>query len=378
LLTVLSIFGTRPEAIKMAPVIRELRAHSSEVRSVVCSVGQHRQMLDQVLSLFQIQPDFDLNLMRHNQSLGELTASLFNSLDPLVREVKPDWILAQGDTTTVFVASMTAFYHHIRFGHVEAGLRSGDRERPFPEEINRRIADLVSDLYFAPTESARQALLNEECVPDDIFVTGNTVIDALHDVAAREFDWASSPLAALPMNKRLVLITAHRRESFGEPFRELCLAIRELASRFSDVHFVYPVHLNPNVRQPVNDILVNLTNVSLIEPLDYLSLVHLMKRSVLVLTDSGGIQEEAPGLRIPVLVMRDTTERPEGVQTGVVRLVGTQRSRIINETERLLCDPAAHAAMSTGVNPYGDGKAASRIVSILLERSLQRKLAVNS
>ncbi len=378
MLTVLSIFGTRPEAIKMAPVIRELRAHSSEVRSVVCSVGQHRQMLDQVLSLFQIQPDFDLNLMRHNQSLGELTASLFNSLDPLVREVKPDWILAQGDTTTVFVASMTAFYHHIRFGHVEAGLRSGDRERPFPEEINRRIADLVSDLYFAPTESARQALLNEECVPDDIFVTGNTVIDALHDVAAREFDWASSPLAALPMNKRLVLITAHRRESFGEPFRELCLAIRELASRFSDVHFVYPVHLNPNVRQPVNDILVNLTNVSLIEPLDYLSLVHLMKRSVLVLTDSGGIQEEAPGLRIPVLVMRDTTERPEGVQTGVVRLVGTQRSRIINETERLLCDPAAHAAMSTGVNPYGDGKAASRIVSILLERSLQRKLAVNS
>ena len=378
MLTVLSIFGTRPEAIKMAPVIRELRVHSGQVNSVVCSVGQHRQMLDQVLNLFQIQPDYDLNLMRPNQSLSELTAALFSSLDPVIREVKPDWILAQGDTTTVFVASMAAFYHRIRFGHVEAGLRSGDRERPFPEEINRRIADLVSDLYFAPTESARQALLNEGCVPDDIFVTGNTVIDALHDVASRPFDWAASPLAELPQHNRFVLITAHRRESFGEPFRELCLAIRDLACQFPEVHFVYPVHLNPNVRQPVNDILVNLPNVSLIEPLDYLSLVHLMKRSVLVLTDSGGIQEEAPGLRIPVLVMRDTTERPEGVETGVVRLVGTQRSRIINETERLLCDSSAHAAMSTGVNPYGDGKAASRIVSILLKRSLHRRLAVNS
>jgi UDP-N-acetylglucosamine 2-epimerase len=369
LITLLSIFGTRPEAIKMAPVIRELRAHSSQVRSVVCSVGQHREMLDQVLNIFSIQPDYDLNLMRHDQSLGQLTSLLFSGLGPVINEVQPDWILAQGDTTTVFVAAMMAFYHRIRFGHVEAGLRCGDRQRPFPEEINRRVADLVADLYFAPTESARQALLHEGCVPEGIFVTGNTVIDALHDVALREFDWSASPLAALPVHKKLVLITAHRRESFGEPFRELCHAIRELASRFRDVQFVYPVHFNPNVRQPVNDALAGLPNVTLMEPLDYLSLVHLMKRCTLILTDSGGIQEEAPGLRIPVLVLRETTERPEGVHAGVVRLVGTERSRIIGETERLLCDPLAHAAMSTGVNPYGDGRAASRIVSILLERS---------
>jgi UDP-N-acetylglucosamine 2-epimerase len=353
----------------MAPVIRELRAHSSQVHSVVCSVGQHRQMLDPVLKIFHIKPDYDLNVMRHDQSLCQLTGDLFSALDPVIKKVQPDWILAQGDTTTVFVAAMMAFYHQIRFGHVEAGLRCGDRQRPFPEEINRRIADLVSDLYFAPTESARQALIHEECVPEDIFVTGNTVIDALHDVASREFDWSASPLAALPGHKRLVLITAHRRESFGEPFRELCLATRELASRFRDVQFVYPVHLNPNVRRPVNEVLAGLPNVTLMEPLDYLSLVHLMKRCTLVLTDSGGIQEEAPGLGIPVLVLRETTERPEGVQAGVVRLVGTQRSRIISETERLLRDPVAHAAMSTGVNPYGDGRAASRIVSILLQRS---------
>lgn len=371
MLTVLTMLGTRPEAIKLAPVIKELGKHSDRVRSVSCSAGQHREMLDQVLQLFQIKPDYDLNLMQPDQSLSQLTASLFAGLDPVVSEVKPDWILAQGDTTTVFVAAMVAFYHGIAFGHVEAGLRTGDKLRPFPEEINRRLADLVATAYFAPTENARQALLREGCSERDIYVTGNTVVDALNDVAAREYDWCSGPLSGLPRDRRLVLITAHRRESFGDPFRELCLAIRDLAGMFAGegVHFIYPVHLNPNVQQPVREILSGLSNVSLIEPLDYLSLVHLMKRSTLILTDSGGIQEEAPGLRVPVLVMRDKTERPEGVDAGVVRLVGTERCRIVREAENLLRDPAARAAMVTDANPYGDGRAARRIISILLERS---------
>jgi len=369
MLTILSVLGTRPEAIKMAPVIKELGKYPDRVRSVICSVGQHRQMLDQVLDLFEIKPDYDLNLMQPNQSLSQLTAALFSGLDKVITEVKPNWVIAQGDTTTVFVAAIVAFYHRIPFGHVEAGLRTGDKYRPFPEEVNRRLADIVADAYFAPTEIARQALLKEGFPDTKIHVTGNTVIDALHDVVSREYNWASGPLAGLPCNKRLVLITAHRRESFGQPFRDLCLAIRDLGKIFDNdgIHFVYPVHLNPNVRQPVSEILSGLSNVSLIEPLDYLSLVHLMKRSALILTDSGGIQEEAPGLRVPVLVMRETTERPEGVATGVVRLVGTERSRIVGEAEHLLRDPVAHAAMATGVNPYGDGNAAKRIVSVLLK-----------
>jgi len=378
MLTVLSVIGTRPEAIKMAPVVKELGKHSDRIRSVLCSTGQHREMLDQVFNLFQIKPDCDLNLMRPNQSLSILTASAFTALDYVVAETKPDWVLAQGDTTTAFVAAMVAFYHKVPFGHVEAGLRTGNKFSPFPEEINRRIADLVADAYFAPTERARQALLREGYAEKDVYVTGNTVIDAVNEVASREYDWRTGKLAGLPLDQRIVLITAHRRESFGEPFRELCLAIRDLAHQFADegVYFVYPVHLNPNVRQPVNDILSGLSNVSLIEPLDYLSLVHLLKRSTLVLTDSGGIQEEAPGLRVPVLVMRDTTERPEGIEAGVVKLVGTQRSRIISETEKLLRDPVAHATMANGANPYGDGKAAGRIVDVLLKRSSPHYVAI--
>jgi UDP-N-acetylglucosamine 2-epimerase len=378
-LTVLSVFGTRPEAIKMAPVIKELERHHNQIRSVVCSVGQHRQMLDQVLQLFRIVPDYDLNLMEPNQSLSQLTSRLFSALETVFGEVKPDWTLAQGDTTTVFVSAMLAFYRGVRFGHVEAGLRTGDRRRPFPEEVNRRIADMVADVYFAPTENARRALLKEGCPAQDIFVTGNTVIDALHDVAAREFNWESGALSAIPRNRRLVLITAHRRESFGGPFLELCLAIRDLASTFNhDVQFVYPVHLNPNVRQPVEASLSGLPNVSLVEPLDYLSLVQLMKRSVLVLTDSGGIQEEAPGLQVPVLVMRDTTERPEGLETGLVQLVGTRRARIVSEAEKLLRTPLSRPASLGGVSPYGDGRAASRIVSILLQRCGEQRTADKS
>jgi len=366
-LSVLSVIGTRPEAIKMAPVIRKLRDHPDRVRSVICSAGQHRQMLDQVLGLFRIEPDHDLNLMQPNQTLSQLTAALFTGLDRVIGEVRPDWVLAQGDTTTVFVAAMVAFYHRVPFGHVEAGLRTRDKARPFPEEVNRHVADIVADLHFAPTERARRTLLSEGVSEETVHVTGNTVVDALQEISARPYDWSSGPLASLPQLDQLVLITAHRRESFGEPFRELCLAIRDLARRFPSVQFVYPVHLNPNVQQPVREILSELTNLTLLEPLDYLSLVQLLKRATVILTDSGGIQEEGVGIGVPVLVMRETTERPEGVEAGAARLVGTRRDRIVTEVERLLRDPSARERMTTAVNPYGDGRAAERIVSILME-----------
>jgi UDP-N-acetylglucosamine 2-epimerase (non-hydrolysing) len=373
MISVLSVLGTRPEAIKMAPVVGELRRHPGQIKPLVCSTGQHREMLDQALELFNIQPDYELAVMRPDQTLAHLTARLLEGLDEVAASCRPDWILAQGDTTTVLAAGIVAFYRGIRFGHVEAGLRTGDKRRPFPEEVNRRVADVVADAYFAPTERARQALLAEGCRDEDIHVTGNTVIDALLDIADRDYHWEQGPLAGLPRDRRLVLITAHRRESFGGPFRELCQAIAELAARFADdgVHFVYPVHLNPNVRRPVAELLSDAANVSLLEPLDYLSLVHLMKRATLILTDSGGIQEEAPSLRVPVLVMRETTERPEGVEAGVVRLVGTRRETIVAEAARLLTDAAAHRAMATGTNPYGDGLAAERLTRALLERSAE-------
>ncbi len=352
----------------MAPVVKELQRRSTGIRSIVCATAQHRQMLDQVLELFQIRPDFDLDLMQPNQSLSQLTAGLLTALDKVIGDVRPDWVLAQGDTTTTMVAGLVSCYRGVKFGHVEAGLRTGNRRHPFPEEINRRIADTVADLYFAPTTGARDQLLAEGVLQNQIVVTGNTVIDALLDVANRPYDWNAGPLAAVPQDKRLVLITAHRRESFGEPFRELCQAIRTLAREFADngVHFVYPVHLNPNVRQPVQEILSGLTNVSLLEPLPYLELVQLMKRATLILTDSGGIQEEAPSLGVPVLVMRQTTERPEGVAAGVAMLVGTSQTMIVQETRRLLLDPVARARMSSRQNPYGDGHAAVRIVDALL------------
>lgn len=352
----------------MAPVARELQLYGGRIRSVLCWTGQHRDMVRPIFDLFQIRPDAELDVMRQDQTLSGLTSRLFDALDPVFRDRKPDWILAQGDTTTVLVASLVAFYRGVRFGHVEAGLRTGDLRRPFPEELNRCIADRVSQLLFAPTERCRQTLLREGSSSEKIIVSGNTVIDALQHVSAMPYDWADGPLKGLPVDKRLVLITAHRRESFGKPFQELCQGIRELAHRFphEGVHFAYPVHLNPNVRQPVEEVLSGIENVSLLEPLDYLSLIQLMKRSVLILTDSGGIQEEAPGLGIPVLVMRDTTERPEGVDAGVVKLVGTSRQRIVEEATTLLTDPVAYRAMARGVNPYGDGRAAQRIVSALL------------
>lgn len=370
MLTVLSVIGTRPEAIKMAPVVSELARFGDRVRSLVCVTSQHRAMLDQILRTFHIRPDYDLDLMKPDQALSDLTASLFTGLDPVVRATRPAFILAQGDTTTVLVAALVAFYHRVPFGHVEAGLRTGDLARPFPEEMNRRVADVVSGLLFAPTQRARQALLREGLDEDRILVTGNTVIDALLTVAARPYDWGRGPLAKLPREARLVVVTAHRRESFGEPFRALCLGIRDLAQQFAPaVHVVYPVHLNPNVQAPVSEILGGVDNVHLVDPLDYESMVHLMKRATLILTDSGGIQEEAPSLGVPVLVLREVTERPEAVEAGVVRVVGTTRERIVAEARRLLTDPSAHRAMATRVNPYGDGKAAARIVAALLERA---------
>jgi UDP-N-acetylglucosamine 2-epimerase len=351
----------------MAPVIRALAA-DARFDSVVCAAGQHRQMLDQVLELFAIRPDHDLDVMVPNQTLSDLTSKLFAGIDRIVEHVGPDWVLAQGDTTTVMAAALVAFYRNVKFGHVEAGLRTGDRRRPFPEEINRRIADLVADHYFAPTTRA-QAALRAEGVPDHrITVTGNTVVDALLWVADQPYDWTAGPLAGLPSEGPLVLVTAHRRESFGEPFRQLCQAIRECAVRYArhNVHFVYPVHLNPNVQAPVRAILDGVSNVTLIGTLAYGDLVHLMKRSTLILTDSGGIQEEGPSFGVPVLVMRDTTERPEGIEAGVATLVGTHRDRIVSEVGAAL-DRARHSSSSVKLaeNPYGDGHAAGRIVNVL-------------
>ncbi len=370
---ILSIFGTRPEAIKMAPVVKALRTGHPHLTSVVCVTAQHRQMLDQVLSLFEIVPDYDLDLMQPNQSLAALTATAMQRLDSVIRTEQPDWVLTQGDTTTAMVGSLTAFYHRIKVGHVEAGLRTWDKYQPFPEEINRKIADAVAHLHFAPTEDSRQNLLREGVPSTSIIVTGNTVIDALLDVAARPYDWNSGPLAVIPATgpakSRIILVTAHRRENFGLPLEEICSALAEIANQRPDLQIVFPVHLNPNVQEVVQRRLRHLPNVTLLPPLDYLPLVHLMKAAELILTDSGGIQEEAPGLGKPVLVLREVTERPEGVAAGTVRLVGANRSRIVAETLRLLDDPEEYQRMANAVNPYGDGHASRRIIDGIVQSS---------
>jgi len=355
----------------MAPVVKAL-AVDSEIEAKVVVTAQHRQMLDQVLEVFDIRPDRDLNLMRHDQSLAQLTADIFTSLDPVLRELAPDWVLIQGDTTTVMATSILCYYNRIRVGHVEAGLRTGDRWQPFPEEINRRIAGVVADLHFAPTEHSRQNLLREG-VPDwRIAVTGNPVIDALNEIIRRPLPVEAQTLLdqhdIRPGGRELILITAHRRENFGKPLEEICAALRWLAERYHQrVHLIYPVHLNPNVQEPVYRLLGGIANISLIPPLDYLPLVHLMRRAKLVLTDSGGIQEEATGLGIPTLVLRRTTERPEGVEAGVLKLVGTDAALIQAEAVRLLEDEAAYQAMAQAANPFGDGHAAGRIVAALKE-----------
>ncbi|MGE0127981.1 MAG: non-hydrolyzing UDP-N-acetylglucosamine 2-epimerase [Blastocatellales bacterium] len=362
---VLSIFGTRPEAIKMAPVVKQLGKHPDQFTSVVCVTAQHRQMLDQVLSLFDIRPDYDLNIMRPDQTLAQVTASALTEIDAVLRAEKPDWVLTQGDTTTAMVGALAAFYHRVSVGHVEAGLRTWDKFQPFPEEINRKIADAVCDLHFAPTEASRENLLREGVSGASIVVTGNTVIDALMDVAELDYDWEGGELSNIPRDKRLILVTAHRRENFGDPLLEICAALKEIAVSYPDVHLVYPVHLNPNVRNVVFERLGSVERISLLDPLEYLPLVQLMKASYLALTDSGGLQEEAPGLGKPVLVLREVTERPEGVAAGTVKLVGAKSRKIVEETARLLDDRTEYERMSRAVNPYGDGRASERIVAAL-------------
>jgi UDP-N-acetylglucosamine 2-epimerase (non-hydrolysing) len=366
-LRILSVIGTRPEAVKMAPVVQTL-ASTPGVESLVCVTAQHREMLDQVLGLFDIEPDFDLDLMKPDQSLAQITAAIFTHLDPLLKDLRPDWVLAQGDTTTVMAASLLAYYHRIKFGHVEAGLRTGDKFQPFPEEINRRVAGVVADLHFAPTELSRQNLLKENVPAGQIVITGNPVIDALRQAARKKAPAEVKQLLARLGKARLLLVTAHRRENFGGPLKDICLALKLLAETYGDdLHIVYPVHLNPNVQNVVYPRLEKVSNITLLPPLDYLPMVHLMKHATLVLTDSGGLQEEAPGLGVPVLVLRELTERPEGIAAGTVRLVGTNTARIVAETKRLLDDPAEHAKMAQAVNPYGDGHAAERIVQSILE-----------
>jgi UDP-N-acetylglucosamine 2-epimerase (non-hydrolysing) len=373
---VLTVLGTRPEAVKMAPVIRTL-ARTPGVEARLCVTAQHRQMLDQVLGLFEIVPDYDLDIMRENQSLAELSRHIFQDLEPVLREFQPDWVLVQGDTTTVAITALMSYYLSIRVGHVEAGLRTHDKWQPFPEEINRRVAGVIADLHFAPTEWARQNLLKDGIPSEIILVTGNPVIDALHVVsdqpAPQEVSALLEKLGVEPGQrgseqgaKRLILVTAHRRENFGQPLEDICFAIQDLAGR-GDVEIVYPVHPNPNVREPVQRLLGNVPHITLLPPQDYLPLVHLMKNSTLILTDSGGIQEEAPVFGIPVLVLRNVTERPEGVEAGVLKLVGTNRGLIVRQASRLLDNASDYAAMTRAVNPFGDGHAAPRIVEALVK-----------
>lgn len=357
---ILVAVGTRPEAIKMAPVVIALRREPwAEVR--VLATAQHRDMLDQVLAVFDIVPDLDLDMMRPNQSLPGLTSRLLQELDGVLASEAPDAVLVQGDTTTVMTVALAAFYHHISVGHVEAGLRTGDLRNPFPEEMNRVVAGRLSRWHFAPTATARQNLLQEHFDPASIHVTGNTVIDALLQVAGQKPELVID----IPRERRLLLVTAHRRENFGEPFRQVCEAIRELADRYPDIQVLYPVHPNPNVAGPAREILGAHPRITLCEPLAYRDFVAAMKAAYLILTDSGGVQEEAPALGKPVLVMRHETERPEAVAEGVVKLVGPDREAIVREAARLLDDPEAYAAMAKGSSPYGDGRSADRIVAVL-------------
>ena len=361
----------------MAPIVRLLK-QTADVEARVCVTAQHRQMLDQVLRLFDINPDYDLDLMREDQTLPELSAAIFTHLDPVLKEFRPDWVLVQGDTTTVAVTALLAYYNRVKVGHVEAGLRTHDKWQPFPEEINRRVAGVAADLHFAPTEWAKKNLLREGVDEKIIAVTGNPVIDALQFVAQQQEPREVKNLlhkleiaspAAHHDKKKLILVTAHRRENFGEPLENICHALKELARR-GDVEIVYPVHLNPHVQEPVNRILKNVDHITLLPPLDYLPLVHLMKHAKLILTDSGGIQEEAPAFGVPVLVLREVTERPEGVESGVLKLVGTGTSHIVQEAKRLLEDESAYAAMAKASNPFGDGHAAEKIVHSLLSQSI--------
>ncbi len=363
---VLVVFGTRPEAIKMAPVVRALRERRGTFEPIVAVTAQHREMLDQVLETFGIVPDVDLDIMRHGQTLAEITERAVRGLDAVIARLEPHACLVQGDTTTTFSAALAAFYHRVPVGHVEAGLRSFDRFRPFPEEIDRRLTSVLAQYHFAPTGLARSRLLAEGVDERSIWVTGNTVIDALLDVVARPYTFEDPSIASvIASGRRIVLVTMHRRENWGKPIAEACRAIRDLTEALDDVHVLVATHANPRVRETVTGILGGLERVTLLGPLPYVPFAHVLKASTLVLSDSGGIQEEAPALGVPVLVLREVTERPEAVEAGCVRLVGTDRARVRDEAVRLLTDADAYAEMAHAANPFGDGTAAKRIVEIL-------------
>ena len=380
---IMLVFGTRPEAIKMAPLVKEFEKYPNDFQTIVCVTGQHREMLDQVLNLFEIKPHYDLNIMKQGQDLYDVTARVLVGMRDVLKEAQPDVVLVHGDTTTSTAAALAAFYQQIPVGHVEAGLRTHNIYSPWPEEMNRLITGRIATYHFSPTQLSRQNLLNENVSDESIIVTGNSVIDALYWVVDKiKYDKALNhelrellcnagyDVSRLGNGKKLVLITAHRRENFGDGFINMCTAIKNLTKKYPDVDFVYPMHLNPNVRRPIHEVfgedLSNLGNMFFIEPLEYLSFVYLMEKSTIVLTDSGGIQEEAPGLGKPVLVMRDTTERPEALEAGTVKLVGTNYDKIVTEVSTLLEDESYYKKMSQAVNPYGDGLACSRIVDALL------------
>ena len=368
MIRVLSVFGTRPEAIKMAPVVHRLRDEPGRFESIVCVSAQHRAMLDQVLEVFDLRADHDLDLMTPGQAPGEVVARVLQHLPPLLRDVRPDLLLVQGDTMTTFAAAFAAYLEKIPSGHVEAGLRTGDRYRPFPEEMNRVLTSRLASLHFAPTATARDRLLAEGVPPGDVHLTGNTVIDALLATRRPDYQFRTPALAALVPEARVVLVTTHRRESFGAPLRSTCAALRDLVERFPDIHVVLPVHPNPDVKATVESLLCDLPRTTLIPPVDYVEFVHLMDRAHLILTDSGGVQEEAPSLGKPVLVLRDVTERPEGVDAGTAVIVGTDRARIVETASTLLASPEAYARMANAVSPYGDGHASERIVQAITER----------
>ncbi|MBU3516935.1 non-hydrolyzing UDP-N-acetylglucosamine 2-epimerase [Escherichia coli] len=369
---IMVVFGTRPEAIKMAPLVKEI-SNNKALELRVCVTGQHREMLDQVLEIFQIKPDYDLNLMKSGQSLNDITSSILINIKCILQEYKPDLVLVHGDTATTFAVSLAAYYEKISVGHVEAGLRTGNIYSPWPEEANRKLTAVLAKYHFAPTFSSKENLIREGCVPDNIIVTGNTVIDALH--LAKEkinndiqlSDKLKQEFSFLEPEKKIVLVTGHRRESFGKGFEDICDALAIIARSYKDIQIIYPVHMNPNVRGPVNRLLSNINNIYLIEPLQYLPFVYLMDKSYIILTDSGGIQEEAPSLGKPVLVMRDTTERPEAILAGTVALVGTDKNKITEKVKELIENTEVYKKMSAAQNPYGDGKSCQRIVNAILK-----------
>lgn len=373
---IMIVFGTRPEAIKMAPLIKQFESYGHRFNTIVCVTAQHREMLDQVLKLFDIEPQYDLNVMTQNQTLSDLTSKVLSGITKVLKKEKPDIVFVQGDTTTTFVTSLAAFYLRIPVGHVEAGLRTLNKFSPYPEEINRRLTSSIADYHFAPTEQAKKNLINEGISEPCVFVTGNTVIDALqivvgkHKKMSEKRRWNDFFLSefniSLLDSVRTILVTGHRRESFGGGFKRICEALSRLAIDNTDIQIIYPVHLNPNVKKPVYSVLSNIRNIKLIPPLDYEPFVFLMNNSYLILTDSGGIQEEAPSMGKPVLVMRDTTERPEGVEAGTAKLVGTMTENIVREASKLLDDRSEYERISKAVNPYGDGKASNRIVEVIL------------